>query len=77
MAQVCIDSSIEIAFWDIDSELSHHMNRFECYDQNERDIFFSRHASCVCCDDSDSQYKTVDVDATSVVDDGMDHYHRT
>ena len=60
------------------------MNRLECYDNvdhSECDSSFLQHASCVCFDDSISQYETVDVivtsnmNATYVDDGGMEHYH--
>jgi hypothetical protein len=61
MAQVHIDYGIATASWVINSESTHHMNRFECYenvDRNEPDYSFLRLDSCGCYDNSDIQYET-------------------
>ena len=61
VAQGFTNYGIEIANWVIDSESTHHMNRFECYDnadQHETDYSFLRIDSCACFDDSHIQYET-------------------
>ena len=76
MAQVSTDSSIDTSIRDTDNDRTHHINRFECYDnliRIPRDFF--QPTSCVCLDDSDNQYETAN--ATFIDDDGMDYSHRT
>ena len=72
MAQVYTDYGIATSNWVIDNESTHHMNKFECYDnvdQNEPDYSFIRLDSCGCSDYYDIQYETFDFSVMSYIGD--------